>query len=76
MSEPRTEVRIVTEGQVQRGPQGEIQRIHCVCSRVIYDGQVIRARVIDPHRGEAKCKHCRRWVQVPVRVVDLRGVPA
>ena len=66
MSEERT----VTDGQVIRGAGGEIRQVYCCCSRIIYDGQMIRARVVDPHHGQAKCKNCRRWVQVPIRLAE------
>lgn len=46
--------------------------IDCVCGFKIWDGEVVRSRVLrilpDGH-FEAKCR-CKRWVKLPVKFSD------
>ncbi|WP_293001940.1 hypothetical protein [Nevskia sp.] len=47
---------------------GERQRVVCVCNHTIFDGVVIKSRVVRllPRGGaEALCR-CKAWVAVPV----------
>lgn len=38
--------------------------IHCPsCDRLVYDGQVIKSRCVDPARLTAKCR-CKAWVDI------------
>lgn len=41
--------------------------VRCQCGFVLFDGDVVRARVIrlQPRGAEAKCR-CKRWVAVPL----------
>ncbi|AWL12824.1 hypothetical protein HMF8227_02372 [Saliniradius amylolyticus] len=39
--------------------------VKCHCGFVIYDGEVVRSRVLNPHKQLAKCR-CKAWVKVPV----------
>lgn len=41
--------------------------VRCSCGHVIFDGRVIKSRVVmvDDHGAQAKCR-CKRWVSVPV----------
>ena len=41
--------------------------VSCECGFLVFDGQVLRARVIrlKAQGAEAKCR-CKRWVAVPV----------
>lgn len=43
------------------------QPVRCSCGFAVFDGEVIRARVVRllPRGAEAKCR-CKRWVPVPV----------
>jgi len=49
------------------GRQSSRPEVHCSCGFSIFDGEVIRARVVRlVSRGvEAKCR-CKRWVPVPL----------
>jgi DNA replicative helicase MCM subunit Mcm2 (Cdc46/Mcm family) len=42
--------------------------VHCGCKHVVFDGLVIKSRVVRvlPKGAEAKCKRCGQWVSVPV----------
>jgi hypothetical protein len=40
--------------------------ISCPCGRQIFDGRVIKARVVDVVSGLAKCRSCKSWVRVPI----------
>ena len=40
-------------------------RVVCDCKRIIFDGEVIHARVINVRACMAKCR-CSRWVRVPI----------
>lgn len=46
----------------------ERPRVVCPCNHPIYDGEVIRSRVIRvlDAGAEAKCPRCKRWNLVPV----------
>lgn len=37
------------------------------CQGLVFDGQAIRSRVVvlGPHGGQAKCRQCKAWVEVP-----------
>ncbi len=41
--------------------------VRCDCGQVLFDGVVIKSRVVRvlPVGAEAKCR-CKRWVKVPV----------
>lgn len=39
----------------------------CECGFKIFDGEVIRSRVVHLVKGEAKCR-CKRWVSVPANL--------
>lgn len=41
------------------------EAVICTCGYVLYDGEVIRTRVIKLHEQTALCR-CKRWVGVPV----------
>jgi len=44
--------------------------VRCECGFAVFDGEVLRARVVRllPRGAEAKCR-CKRWVPVPVAYV-------
>lgn len=46
--------------------------VRCQCGAVIFDGQLVRARVIKLHGQQAlaKCK-CKRWLPVPLQYRPL-----
>ncbi len=48
--------------------QPERPVVRCACNSVIFDGLVIKSRVVRVlrHGSEAKCKHCREWVKLPL----------
>ena len=59
------EVRAVDSGHVGLGPR---LRVRCVCDHVLFDGVVVRSRVVRllPRGGaEALCR-CKRWQLVPL----------
>lgn len=41
--------------------------VRCACRQVIFDGLVIKSRVVRllPDGAQAKCRQCRAWVRVP-----------
>ena len=43
--------------------------VRCECGFLIWDGVALRARVVLPARGIAKCR-CKRWVSVPIGLVS------
>lgn len=49
----------------QLRPEKRPASVICECGFKIFDGEVIRSRVVHLQRGEAKCR-CKRWVQVPI----------
>lgn len=59
---PRTERRMSVRA-LQPPPSPE--PVRCECGFLIFDGEAIRARVVLPTKGLAKCR-CKRWVEVPV----------
>ncbi len=50
--------------------------IRCECGFHIFDGEIIRCRVLrvfPDGRCEAKCK-CKRWIEVPLSLqIDVRS---
>lgn len=42
--------------------------VTCECGHRIWDGEALRARVVLPLEGRAKCR-CKRWVEVPVGLI-------
>lgn len=42
--------------------------VRCSCGAVIFDGLIIKSRVLRVLKlgAEAKCKRCREWVSVPL----------
>lgn len=36
------------------------------CAAEIFNGEVIKSRVIDPFRSRAKCSWCKNWTPVPI----------
>ena len=42
--------------------------VRCECGFLVFDGQALRSRVVLPGKGVAKCR-CKRWVEVPVRLI-------
>lgn len=50
--------------------------VTCDCGYRIFDGEVVRARVVKPAEGLAKCR-CKRWVRVPVALAadSARVIP-
>lgn len=43
--------------------------VRCACGAVIFDGTVIKSRVVklfEPGGGSALCKRCKEWVKVPI----------
>lgn len=54
---------VVVEGEL--GPR---EQVRCVCSHLIFDGLVVKSRVVRllPRGGaEALCR-CKRWLAVPL----------
>lgn len=43
--------------------------VRCSCGFLIFDGEVLRSRVLLPDQGLAKCR-CKRWVPVPVGLTN------
>ena len=49
--------------------QERLQATHCGCGRVIFDGVVIKTRVLRVRpdgQAEVKCRDCKGWVTVPL----------
>lgn len=52
------------------------REVRCVCRRIMFDGQVVKARVVKVADDEGRplpqavalCK-CKRWVAVPVAIL-------
>ena len=43
------------------------ERVLCQhCDRVVFTGEVVKTRVINPFTGMGKCTWCREWTPVPV----------
>lgn len=42
--------------------------VRCLCNHLIFDGEVIKGRVVRVLQkgAEAKCKRCGQWVAVPI----------
>lgn len=55
-------VELVAEAPVAGKAAGSVT---CTCGYRLFDGEVIRSRVVKPSEGLAKCR-CKRWVRVPV----------
>lgn len=60
---------LVHTGTVRRDAGGRLLAVTCTCGFRVYDGEVVRCRVFNPHVGAAKCR-CTRWVHVPVKFFD------
>lgn len=52
------------------------QDVHCpTCNKLLFDGEVLLARVtrFKPGGAEACCKICKTWVKVPVGIQSTGG---
>lgn len=75
MANPEGEVRAADSGgisKVHEGPIGPRLAVQCACGHRLFDGIVVRSRVVRllPRGGaEALCR-CKRWQTVPLTYDD------
>ena len=50
-----------------------MEKVKCVCGSLIFDGEVIKSRVVNLAYGTAKCKLCKAMVPVPVAYKPLNS---
>lgn len=67
----------MSQAAALKAPRRAEERLHrrdCECGQAIYDGEVIRSRVVrirpGDHELEAKCR-CKRWVRLYMKAVAV-----
>lgn len=53
----------------------ERAEIRCTCGHLIFNGEVLKCRILRLKDGgaEAKCNKCKQWVDVPLSLDERRS---